>query len=192
MPRTGDMTERLAFQRLTETVDAQGGYSSAWATYATIWGQIIPLTGREALAAESVTSVITYRAVIAAQQLEASAISVTSITRSGSTATLTASGVHGMNSGEYARIANANQTDYNGQVAATVTSTTAFTYTVSGSPDTPATGTITVAPLLPITAQFRISWTPSWDGGQDARTLEIHGVRMLDKTTAVLDLSEAS
>lgn len=41
-------------------------------------------------------------------------------------------------------IAGATQTEYNGDFSITVTTTTAFTYTIVGSPATPATGTITV------------------------------------------------
>lgn len=74
-----------------------------------------------------------------------SAVSVSSITRSGSTATVTTATAHGFQTGQYVTIAGATQTEYNGLFAVTVTSTTVFTYTVSGSPATPATGTITAA-----------------------------------------------
>jgi hypothetical protein len=70
--------------------------------------------------------------------------SVTSITRSGSTATLTASSVHGFSTGQTIVVAGANESEYNGTFVCTVTSTTVLTYTVSGTPATPATGTITV------------------------------------------------
>lgn len=68
--------------------------------------------------------------------------SITSITRSGSTATVEATG-HGLSVGEWVFIAGANETEYNGlfQVA-TVADADHFTYTVSGTPSTPATGTI--------------------------------------------------
>ena len=39
-------------------------------------------------------------------------------------------------------IRGANETDYNGDFIVTVTDANTFTYTVSGSPATPATGTI--------------------------------------------------
>lgn len=68
--------------------------------------------------------------------------SVTSITRSGSTATVTTSGAHGFSTGDIAHIADANETDYNIETEITVTGATTFTYTVAGSPATPATGTI--------------------------------------------------
>lgn len=71
------------------------------------------------------------------------ALSVTSITRSGSTATVTTGSAHGLVSDQWATIAGAVESDYNGRFKITVTSTTVFTYTVANSPSTPATGTIT-------------------------------------------------
>lgn len=69
--------------------------------------------------------------------------SVTSITRTGTTATVTTSGTHGKVTGDYVEIAGANETDYNGIFEVTVTDTTHFTYEVANSPSSPATGTIT-------------------------------------------------
>ena len=69
--------------------------------------------------------------------------SVTSLTRSGTTATVTTSVNHGWTNGALVTIAGATQSAYNGEFIITVTSPTTFTYTVSGSPATPATGTIT-------------------------------------------------
>ena len=72
-----------------------------------------------------------------------SAQAVTSITRSGVTATVTTTGSHGYSTGDIAIIAGANETDYNIEAEITVTGATTFTYIVAGSPATPATGTIT-------------------------------------------------
>jgi hypothetical protein len=68
-------------------------------------------------------------------------VSVTSITRSSTTATATAT-AHGFTTGDQVNIRGANETDYNGDFIVTVTDANTFTYTVSGSPATPATGTI--------------------------------------------------
>jgi hypothetical protein len=68
-------------------------------------------------------------------------VSVTSITRSSTTATVTAT-AHGFTTGDQVNIRGAVQTDYNGDFLVTVTDANTFTYTVSGSPTTPATGTI--------------------------------------------------
>lgn len=68
---------------------------------------------------------------------------ISSITRSSSTATVTTGSAHGLTTGDNVLIAGAAQTEYNGSFTVTVTSTTQFTYTVSGTPASPATGTIT-------------------------------------------------
>lgn len=70
--------------------------------------------------------------------------SVTSITRSGSTATATKT-AHGLRDGVRVVVAGADQPEYNvNDVAITVTSADTFTFPVTGTPATPATGTITV------------------------------------------------
>jgi hypothetical protein len=68
-------------------------------------------------------------------------VAVTSITRASTTATVTAT-AHGFTSGDQVNIRGAVETDYNGDFIVTVTDANTFTYTVSGSPATPATGTI--------------------------------------------------
>ena len=73
-----------------------------------------------------------------------SAQSISTLTRSGTTATATTAAAHGYITGATVVIAGAAETDYNGNYAITVTGTTTFTYTVANSPTTPATGTITV------------------------------------------------
>lgn len=75
------------------------------------------------------------------------AVSVSSVSRSGTTATVTTGAAHGFLKGQRITIAGADQDDYNGTHAITVTSTTGFTFVVTGSPTTPATGTITATDL---------------------------------------------
>lgn len=67
---------------------------------------------------------------------------VSSITRVTTTATVTTSAAHGYSSNKYVAIKGADQDEYNGVFLITVTGASTFTYTVSGSPVTPATGTI--------------------------------------------------
>lgn len=70
-------------------------------------------------------------------------LSVLSITRSGDTATVITDGEHGLSSFVPVDIAGAVETEYNGAgISVTVTGVDSFTYTVQGSPATPATGTI--------------------------------------------------
>lgn len=64
------------------------------------------------------------------------------ITRSSQTATVTHTS-HGKSTGEYVTIRGANQAEYNGTWQITNTGANTYTYTVAGSPATPATGTIT-------------------------------------------------
>ena len=72
-------------------------------------------------------------------------ISVTSITRSGTTATVTTASDHNLASNVPVTIAGAAQTEYNlTDVVITITGLDTFTYQVAGSPAT-ATGTITAA-----------------------------------------------
>lgn len=64
------------------------------------------------------------------------------ITRSGSTASVSHTG-HGMTTGMSVIIRGANQDEYNGIYTISNVTTDAYDYTVSGTPATPATGTIT-------------------------------------------------
>jgi hypothetical protein len=66
---------------------------------------------------------------------------VTSLTSASTTATCTTTGVHGLTTGNYVVVTGAIPEEYNKQTQVTVTSTTAFTYTVDSGLSTPATGT---------------------------------------------------
>lgn len=68
----------------------------------------------------------------------------TSVSRVGSVATLTTPTAHGLFTGQKVNVAGAAQADYNVSLTRiTVVSTVVFTYPVSGSPASPATGSIT-------------------------------------------------
>lgn len=81
------------------------------------------------------------------------AVSVASITRSGTTVTVTTSTAHGFNvraastvphGSQCALISGAAESDYNGtHKVATIVSSTVFTFEIATTPATPATGTIT-------------------------------------------------
>jgi hypothetical protein len=75
-----------------------------------------------------------------------SAAAITSLARSGGTATATCNRPHGLTTGQKAVISGATQADYNGAFTVTVTSPTAFTYPVANNPATPASGTILMVP----------------------------------------------
>ena len=72
-----------------------------------------------------------------------SAQSVSTLTRSGTTATATTAAAHGYATSDYVTISGAGEEGYNGTYQITVTGGSTLTYTVACSPATPATGTIT-------------------------------------------------
>ena len=72
-------------------------------------------------------------------------IGITTLTRSGSTATATTTANHNLATGVSVTIAGASQSDYNITATINVISNTQFTYTISGTPASPATGTITAS-----------------------------------------------
>jgi uncharacterized phage protein gp47/JayE len=77
--------------------------------------------------------------------ITANTLSVSSLTRSGSTVTATTTSPHKLGSTQSVVMAGAVETGYNGTYSITVISETEFTYTISTTPTTPATGTITAS-----------------------------------------------
>jgi len=69
-------------------------------------------------------------------------VAITSITRSSSTATVTTTASHSLTTGHYVFIIGAEQSEYNGIYQVTVTGASTFTFAVTGTPVSPATGTI--------------------------------------------------
>jgi hypothetical protein len=75
------------------------------------------------------------------------ALASVSIARSGSTATVTHT-AHGLITGQKVKIRGATQLEYVGTFIITVTTANEYTYTVAGTPTTPATGTITSTAVI--------------------------------------------
>lgn len=73
---------------------------------------------------------------------------VTSLTRSGTTATLTTTAAHNLTTGFTVVVSGASPSGFNGRYAVTVTGSTTFTYTLASDPGSDATGTITVSDSL--------------------------------------------
>lgn len=69
-------------------------------------------------------------------------IGISTLIRSGSTVTAATSSNHNLATGLSVTISGASQSEYNITAIITVISNTQFTYTISGSPATPATGTV--------------------------------------------------
>lgn len=90
---------------------------------------------------------------------------IASITRSGQVATVTTAAPHGYSTGDWRTIAGAAQAEYNGTKEITVVDATHFTFNVTGSPATPATGTVTVGIDPLVTSAFGNPMT-----GMDADT----------------------
>jgi len=74
-------------------------------------------------------------------------LTVSNLTRSGTTATVHTAAAHGYSDDNQVRISGANQAEYDGWFTIDVTGEDTFTYTVSPSAATPATGTIKVKRL---------------------------------------------
>lgn len=68
---------------------------------------------------------------------------VSTLTRSGTVATATTAAAHGWVDGQLVTIAGANEAGYNGAHVIDVSGASAFTFPVSGSPASPATGSVT-------------------------------------------------
>lgn len=94
----------------------------------------------EKLAISGVQYITTIAAVITAKS-----ISVTSLTRFGETVTATTASDHNLATGINTTISGAVETEYNGLQDIIVTGPTTFTYLITGTPATPATGTILAA-----------------------------------------------
>lgn len=75
-----------------------------------------------------------------------SPVNVSSITLSGTTATVTTAAAHGLSDGDPVNIAGANQAAYNGIKVITYVDSTHFTFQTTAGTTTPATGTITATP----------------------------------------------
>lgn len=135
---------------------ASGDYLERWGSYVSITrlgatqstGYVV-FTGTAGSAIPAGTQVGSsdsyYYTTDAASVIAANSSSISSLTRTGTTATAVTTSEHLLATGMTVTISGADQTDYNGSVEIVVVDATTFTYTVSGSPTTPATGTILVA-----------------------------------------------
>lgn len=122
-------------------------YTNTKTSFVQIANKVFVHNGVDAMTYYDGSSITTYTALdtptgLAVTPRFETLAAISSITRSSSTATVTTSTAHNLVTGDYVTISGAAQTEYNVTAQITVTSTTTFTYTVSGTPATPATGTI--------------------------------------------------
>lgn len=109
---------------------------------------------------------------------------ITSITRVGTTATLTTTSAHGLSTGNSVYITQASPSQYNGQYTITVTGGSTFTYTMASDPGASATGGVLYAgtvqnfPTMIRTSHpadpgsVPVSWDPN-DETKDAAELDL-------------------
>ena len=101
--------------------------------------------GTSLLAGVKFTSDDVILSLVSAVTISNISVSVSSITRIGTTATVVTAGNHNLATGITTTISGAVETGYNGSFVVTVIDLTSFTYKVTGAPSTPATGTILTA-----------------------------------------------
>lgn len=127
--------------------------------------------------------------------------SVTTLTSTGTTATVTTSVPHGFLNGEQILINGASPAGYNGIITIIVTGPTTFTYTVTSGLSTPATGTITADPIngqrvtklvfQPIGTNIATAARAFLNNGQTAATAT-NNTYIKDVTLAASTLSEVA
>jgi len=107
--------------------------------------------------------------------------SVSSITRAGTTATVIHS-VHGYDDGATVTHAGADQAEYNVTAVITKIDANSYSYTVTGAPDSPATGTLTA--ILKDTIALTVSRLPlanmSIGGGESPEIPEEYHLHLID------------
>lgn len=71
MMRAGNLRHRIAIQTNTPSVDAYGQPVEGWATVATVWAEVVMLSGRELMAAQQVESQASVRVTIRRRDVDA-------------------------------------------------------------------------------------------------------------------------
>lgn len=147
------LQQQLLKQLFPQTAD--GEFLERWAAYeaitrnaATVSNGSIVITGTPSTLVPLGTSFTSatgnqYQTLADVTLISQSPISVSSLTRSGQIVTATTASSHSYASNISVTIAGAVESDYNGTHQITVISATEFTYTITATPTTPATGTIT-------------------------------------------------
>ena len=64
MTRAGQLRHRITLQSVSTTPDSSGDRVEAFATFATVWARVEPLTGREQFIAQQIQSETNYRVEI--------------------------------------------------------------------------------------------------------------------------------
>lgn len=64
MIKSGELRDRLTIQQATEARDSLGQAIETWETFATVWGKLTPINGRERFLSAQTRAESTYRAKI--------------------------------------------------------------------------------------------------------------------------------
>lgn len=62
--RAGDLRHRVTFQVRSAIQDSFGGQSESWSDVATVWADVLPLSGRELMSAQAVNVELSHKVTI--------------------------------------------------------------------------------------------------------------------------------
>jgi uncharacterized phage protein gp47/JayE len=127
---------------------------------------------------------------LAAAVLSGSNFAITSVTRSGTTVTVTTPVAHGRADQSFVFMNDAVETDYNGLKQITVTGASTYTYEIATTPATPATGTITADPATAVDCQSVDAG--SFEALANTLTNIVTNVSGLDRVENYIDAVEGS
>jgi hypothetical protein len=110
-------------------------------------------------------------------------LAVTSITSSGTTATVTTTAPHGLAGTANVVIAGATPNGYNGTFLATITGASTFTYPLASSLSSPATGAITCAPVIFAAKPWKLRHSRTTETGADGTVYSLSYTGGADAST---------
>ena len=62
--RAGELDQRVTLERFGEYKDASGAWTEGWETVGAFWAAVLPLTGKEIIAADAVTAITDVRVIM--------------------------------------------------------------------------------------------------------------------------------
>ena len=77
--RAGALGQRITLQQRTVAQDPTGGQLAIWTDVATVWAEVVPLSGRELIAAQAVASETSHQITLRWQPAFADAKAVTAM-----------------------------------------------------------------------------------------------------------------
>jgi type IV pilus assembly protein PilY1 len=178
----GELVEKGGTGQMVRLANLTDDYATNPSTPRKLYTYCPSGTGCIANLADASNAFATSNANITASLLgSTSSVNVSSLTRSGTTATVATTGNHGFNTGDPITIANAVQAEYNGTFSITKVDATHFTFAVTEYPPITATGSYTAS--LPTLSQSvaltrsgtTVTATAPGHGYLNAQTVTISG-----------------